>query len=289
VVVPRFLDLLQRRGLKLTVFIVGQDAAQPRNGDVLRSIVQSGHEVGNHSFYHEPWLHLYSEEQVENEITSAEQAIEQAFGVRPIGFRGPGYSLSENVLRTLIRRGYEFDGSTLPTFIGPLARTYYFMTAKNLSAEDRAARKKLFGTLRDGLRPLRPYSLVVDEGRILEIPVTTMPGLRLPIHISYMLYIAMYSKTAALAYFRSAMRLCRMAGIEPSLLLHPLDFIGRGEAPPLDFFPAMQMPASAKAELLDRVFDILTDQFDVVPMGEHARRIGADERARSMDLRWQPS
>src|SRR6266699_2475525 len=59
-VVPRVLRFLGERSLRITFFIVGQDAALARNGRVLRSIAEAGHEVGNHSFHHEPWLHLYS-------------------------------------------------------------------------------------------------------------------------------------------------------------------------------------------------------------------------------------
>ena len=58
-VVPRVLDFLKERGLCITFFIVGQDAALERNRDALAAIVRAGHEVGNHSFAHEPWIHLY--------------------------------------------------------------------------------------------------------------------------------------------------------------------------------------------------------------------------------------
>src|ERR1700722_4764415 len=60
IVVPRVLRMLEEHSLRITFFIVGQDAAFPRNAPVLRSITEAGHEVGNHSFHHEPWLHLYS-------------------------------------------------------------------------------------------------------------------------------------------------------------------------------------------------------------------------------------
>lgn len=286
--VPRFLSFFRRHGLRSTFFVVGLDAAQPRNAAVLSAIAANGHEVGNHSFHHEPWLHLYSEEEVDREIGDAERAIEAATGARPIGFRGPGYSLSESVLRTLIARGYVYDASTLPTFIGPLARTYYFLTA-NLTPEEKARRRKLFGGVRDGLRPLKPYTWRVGTERILEIPVTTMPGLRVPIHLSYILYMARYSRSASLAYFRGALLACRAAGIEPSLLLHPLDLIGCGEAPPLDFFPAMRMPAEVKDRLMNDAFDMLTRHFDVVPMGEHARRILDRRAATRTELRWEAS
>src|SRR5713101_9262126 len=72
IVVPRVLRLLKEKGLTITFFIVGLDADQERNHAVLRSIAEAGHEIGNHSFQHEPWLHLYSQEQLLTEITKAE-------------------------------------------------------------------------------------------------------------------------------------------------------------------------------------------------------------------------
>ena len=92
--VPRVLDFLKAQNLTITFFIVGQDAALERNRELLASIAAAGHEIGNHSFHHEPWLHLYSEQQIEMEIARAEDHIERATGYRPIGFRGPGFMIS---------------------------------------------------------------------------------------------------------------------------------------------------------------------------------------------------
>jgi hypothetical protein len=56
--------------------------------------------------------------------------------------------------------------STLPTWIGPIARAYYFMTARleREEAEDRAA---LFGGVRDALRPIKPYHWQLGETKLL--------------------------------------------------------------------------------------------------------------------------
>jgi peptidoglycan/xylan/chitin deacetylase (PgdA/CDA1 family) len=93
-VVPRVLDVLDRHGLKITFFVVGQDAARPENRAALASIAAAGHEVANHSFHHEPWLHLYTRADLERELDAAESAIREATGERCVGFRGPGYSFS---------------------------------------------------------------------------------------------------------------------------------------------------------------------------------------------------
>ncbi len=112
--------------------------------------------MGNHSFRHEPWLHLFSEEEIENELAATEDRLRDLTGRRPLGFRGPGFSLSPTVIRVLARRGYLYDATTLPTFLGPLARAYYFLSAR-LSGAERTQRKLLFGRVWEGCRPLGPH------------------------------------------------------------------------------------------------------------------------------------
>lgn len=282
IMVPRALDFLEQRGLIITFFIVGQDAAQDKNRRALAAISAAGHEIGNHSFHHESWLHLYTESEIEQEIALAEIHIERVTGKRPIGFRGPGYSFSAAVLRVLARRGYYYDASTFPTYLGPLARAYYFMTAK-LSKEEREKRKALFGGFKDGLQPLKPYRWQADpsltgiaaERMLVEIPVSTMPIFKIPIHFSYILYLAVFSSAIALLYFRIALLLCRWTGTQPSLLLHPLDFLTQDDVPELAFFPGMNLPTSKKLKILGQAIDLLRQQFTILPMGQHAQHVSA--------------
>lgn len=287
-VVPRVLEILARRGLHITFFIVGQDAALEKNRKALGLLAPAGHEIGNHSLRHEPWLHLYGEEELERELSEAEAHIEAATGRRPDGFRGPGFSLSETTLRVLLRRGYRYDASTLPTFLGPLARAYYFMTAK-LEPEERAKRAKLFGSVRDGLRPLRPYRWQLAEGTLLEIPVTTLPFFRVPIHLSYVLYLSVFSPLLARAYFEVALRLCRLVRVEPSILLHPLDFLGAEDVPSLGFFPAMRLSAAEKLERVEHCLERMQALFDVRSLGEHATVAGARPTLRVVEARFRPA
>ncbi|MET0660109.1 MAG: polysaccharide deacetylase family protein [Steroidobacteraceae bacterium] len=271
--IPYVLEVLDRLQLKITFFIVGADAADDRNGAPIRSIVKTGHEVGNHSFEHEPWLHLYTREQLYREIEMADQAIEAASGQKPVGFRGPGFSWCPELLSVLEERGHGFDASTLPTYLGPLARAYYFWTA-NLSKEEREQRKELYGKFSEGLRSVKPYYWELGNGRkLLEIPVTTTPVVKTPFHFSYLVYLARFSEPLMHAYLRTALTACRVTGTEPSFLLHPLDVIGGDQAPELKFFPGMDVSSARKTALLEKVIRTLGKSFDLVPMSFHARRI----------------
>lgn len=271
-VVPRILEFLKARGLTITFFIVGQDAALTKNRAALRAIADAGHEIANHSFKHEPWLHLYAEEEIDQELARAEAAIEEATGVKPAGFRGPGFSISGATLDVLARRGYRYDATSFPNILNPLARLYFFATS-NLSAEERERRKALFGTFSDAFRPVAPYRWKLREGSLTEIPVTTMPLFKVPIHFSYVLYLGGFSQMLARAYFRTALAICRLTGTPPSLLLHPLDFMGREDDAELAFFPGMKMACADKLRLLGETIDILCRDFEVISMRHQAEML----------------
>ena len=270
VVVPRVLQFLKERGLKITFFIVGQDAALEKNREAISSIAAAGHEIGNHSFNHEPWLHLYSKEELIEEFDKTEKALADVTGKRPVGFRGPGYSLSPTVLEVLAERGYEYDCSTLPTYIGPLARAYYFFKSPEMSDEERNKRNKLFGKFSDGFQKLKPFMWKVGCKSLVEIPVTTMPVFKFPIHASYIIYISTFSKTLARVYWRTAIEMCRMTNTQMSLLLHPLDFLSGEDVPELKFFPAMNLPIEKKMEFVGEILEVFADKFEVVNIRKHA-------------------
>ena len=267
---PPLMEALDQLNCKITFFIVGSDAVRDENLDALRMIPGHGHEVGNHTFEHDCWLHLYSRTQLEEELARAEQAIFAATGQRPTGFRGPGFSWSPALLEILEQRGYLYDASTLPTYIAPLARAYFLFTAR-LDAEERKQRQALFGSFRDGFRPVKPYMWQLEGGRrLLEIPVTTLPVLKIPFHLSYLIYLSRYSEGLMLAYLRAAIAACRMAGVQPSFLLHPLDLLGGDQVPQLAFFPGMNLPGRQKVRLFTQVLRTLGEHFTLVPMGTHA-------------------
>ncbi len=270
VVVPRSLEFLKSRDLNITYFIVGQDAALEKNHESLSLISNAGHEIANHSFKHEPWLHLYSKEELDEEFEKTENAIANITDQKLKGFRGPGYSLSPTVLEVLAERNYEYDCSTLPTYIAPLARAYYFFKSPEMSDEEREKRKKLFGKFADGFQSLKPYKWQVGEKELTEIPVTTLPIFKTPIHASYVIYLSTFSKFAARNYWKTALKMCKMSGVQPSLLLHPLDFLSGEDAKELKFFPAMNLPLQEKLEFVSEILEIYAKEFEVVNMQKHA-------------------
>jgi hypothetical protein len=267
--VPHVLNVLDELNLKITFFIVGKDTESEDNRKYLKLITDRGHEVGNHSYHHESWLQTYSYEKIEKEIREAEEAIFNATGQRPTGFRGPGFSWSKDLLKVLESRGYKFDASTLPTYLGPLARMYYFKKS-DLSKEEKKARKELFGKFSEGFRKLKPYKWDLGNGKsITEIPVTTMPVFKLPFHLSYLIYLGNISMPLMKLYLNTAIRMCKITKTPISFLLHPLDLIGGDQITQLVFFPGMSVSSIKKVEIFKNVIRFLQKHYELVDMSKH--------------------
>jgi len=270
---PHVLEMLKKYNLKITFFIVGRDADDERNSDVISEITKYGHEVGNHSYNHEAAFNYYKKDEILEELERTEEVIERTTGAHPIGFRGPGFSRSKLLFEILNERNYLYDASTLPTWIGPLARIYYFRQS-DLTKEEIKTREGLFGSFSDGFKRIKPFIWEFGNNKeLLEIPVSTIPIFRVPFHFSYLHYLAKVSVSAMKSYLQTAISLCKLTNTEPSFLLHPLDLIGGDLIPELNFFPGMELSSAYKAELFDIVMEKMTSSFNLVNMSQQAQEI----------------
>ncbi|MFI5185145.1 MAG: polysaccharide deacetylase family protein [Chitinophagales bacterium] len=282
--VPHILNVLDELDLKITFFIVGKDAESADNRKYLKMITDKGHEVGNHSYHHESWLQTYTYDEIEKEIISAENAISNATGQKPLGFRGPGFSWSKDLLKVLESRGYLYDASTLPTYLGPLARKYYFWKS-SLSKEEKKSRKELFGKFSEGFRKLKPYYWKLEEEKkIVEIPVTTMPIVKLPFHLSYLIYLSNISMGLMNFYLQTALLLCKLTRTPISFLLHPLDIIGGDQIKELSFFPGMNVNSDRKVFVFKKAIKQILKHHQLVNMTEHYEYLAKNSKMKQFSV-----
>lgn len=270
--VPRIVSFFERLELPITIFVVGRDITLPAHEKLIASLSKARHELANHSFDHALDFHRASTTDVSNEIEATEQLIRDISGEAVYGFRGPSFRLSKTILEILMQRGYRYDASTFPTVAGPLARTYFRLHA-NLNKESKAKTNDLFGSISDGTRPLSAYSWVVSGGTIIELPVTTFPLLRLPIHLTYINALADISPLIAQQYFISALTICRARDIAPSLLLHATDFLGADDSMCPRFLPGMRRTSDDKIELLRKLLERYKNDFRVTGLAAFANNL----------------
>ncbi|MFN3890295.1 MAG: polysaccharide deacetylase family protein [Beijerinckiaceae bacterium] len=115
---PKILDILKQKGVKATFYILGYNAsAYPA---LVKRIYDEGHDIGNHSYSHQPLT--ASRERAFTELNATQRALESAAGVRTKLFRPPymtPYSAIEREMETIYvgtELGYVIAGYDIETF-----------------------------------------------------------------------------------------------------------------------------------------------------------------------------
>lgn len=97
------LDILKQYGVRATFFVVGENAE--KNPDLIRRIVEEGHEIGCHTYSH-PKMEEADAEKVKKEILSTEAILAEIGGIRPTFFRPPCGYCGGDVVKTANALGY---------------------------------------------------------------------------------------------------------------------------------------------------------------------------------------
>ncbi|MGW2972496.1 polysaccharide deacetylase family protein [Streptomyces mirabilis] len=134
---PKLLDILKQDDLHATFFVQGQGhiAKYPA---ILRRISDEGHEIGNHTWYHEVLTDI-NENDARQELARTQDAIEKITGTRPILMRPPEGRTNRKVANICRDLG--------------LAQVLWSVTAKDYETTDSAliTKRVLDQTHRDGI------------------------------------------------------------------------------------------------------------------------------------------
>src|SRR5687768_3052087 len=216
--IPRAMEWARSFDIALTFFAVGRDLEREESAAALRAAAARGHEIGNHSLSHHYDLTRRPRAELEREVTLGADAIERLVGERPLGFRAPGYTVSDELFDVLASAGVRYDSSVFPS------PPYYAAKGVAMLASRLRGRKSNAivappHALRAPTRPYRvgrPFSSV--GAGLRELPIQVTPKVRLP-------YIG---TSLVLAGPDGARLLTRTLLREPfvNLELHGFDFLG---------------------------------------------------------------
>lgn len=170
---PRLLAWLDELDVRATLFVVARDLETPGVAESLRAARQKGHEIASHSLSHRYDLTRLPRETIAREVREATIRIADATGARPMGFRAPGYTISDAVFEELVDDGYLYDSSVFP------CPAYY--AAKALAIGLHAARGRTSRSIVDDPRvltaPADPYRIGRPfhrrGGGLVELPIGT--------------------------------------------------------------------------------------------------------------------
>jgi peptidoglycan/xylan/chitin deacetylase (PgdA/CDA1 family) len=92
------LDVLGEQNVRATFFLIGRQVA--RHPELVRRIVDEGHEIGHHTFHHRRPVQVSADELMD-EIEQTDTLLEQITGDRSKLFRPPWGKLTTNKLLKL--------------------------------------------------------------------------------------------------------------------------------------------------------------------------------------------
>jgi peptidoglycan-N-acetylglucosamine deacetylase len=180
VAVPRLRQLAADAGIPLTLFAIGKDLEWPDARDKLRAAHEAGHEIANHSLDHRYDLTRLSYDEIVHQIEGGAGAIHEAVGARPVGFRAPGYTITDQVFAALGDLGVAYDSSVFP------CPAYYAAKAAAITGIALRGRtsQSIIDTPRVLTAPTRPYRVGrpywTRGGGLVELPIQVTRGARLP-------------------------------------------------------------------------------------------------------------
>lgn len=186
--VPRFAELFAELDITATFFVVGGDVdpeidTPARRGARARTaqLALAGHEIANHSYSHLYDLARCPAAVVGAEIGRAHEVLAEVAGAAPRGFRAPGYDMSAAMQDELIRLGYLYDSSLLPS------PPYYLAKAAVMAGMHLVGRPSgaVMTNPRALLAPANPYRPAIGaphrrgEAPLVELPIAVTPRLRI--------------------------------------------------------------------------------------------------------------
>lgn len=108
----RVLRFLEKHSIPATFFVPGFTA--DRYPDIVREIAHRGHELANHGYYHENPTEFIGDRDKERAILRrANETLEKLCGVRPMGYRSPGWDLNTYTPEILLKEGMLYDSSLM--------------------------------------------------------------------------------------------------------------------------------------------------------------------------------
>lgn len=253
--------------LPLTLFAIGENLARAEAAAKLREMASRGHEIGNHSLSHRYDLTRLDREAMRAEVEGGALRIEEATGTRPVGFRAPGYTVSDELFSVLEGAGVRYDSSVFP------CPAYW--SAKTAAIGLIAARGRRSHSVVDTpmvLRaPTRPYRVGrpywKPGGGMLELPIQVTRGARLPF----------IGTSVTLAGPTGARLLAKMCVGEPlvNLELHGIDVLDHqdGLEALLPHQPDVRVAHARKLEALSAAIGVFRDAgYGLVRLEEAAGR-----------------
>jgi peptidoglycan-N-acetylglucosamine deacetylase len=264
--------------IKTTLFLVGNDFLHQPNHSSIRSIMEEGHELANHSMTHPQGFRWLNKNVKEKEINDMGEICKKVTGVSPIGFRSPGWNIDNGTLPILLDLGYTYDSSIFPTSLMPLMKLAHWVS---MSRQEKPNRTTM-GMWRYMAAPITPYNTSQNsfankgEGGLIEFPVSVTPILHIPFFATLLLFIGN-------KFYEAFYQSIRLFNLPVHFQMHLSDFVDyslpelRNQMPSPHrgtYVPqAIGTPLKRKLDVFRRMMDLMVDDYDFMTLKEWSGKI----------------
>jgi peptidoglycan-N-acetylglucosamine deacetylase len=181
VAVDRLSKLAGDLGIPLTLFVIGSDLARPEAAEKVRAASRAGFEIANHTLDHRYDLVRLGRDEIRRQIEEGAGAIERTTGMAPVGFRAPGYTITDEVFDVLDELDVSYDSSVFPCPAYWAAKTaaITLIALRGRTSRSIVDRPTVLAAPTSAYAVGRPYWRR-GRGAVVELPIQVTPGLRLP-------------------------------------------------------------------------------------------------------------
>lgn len=273
----KFSRFLEPYSIKATLFMVGNDFLHDKNHHIIRAMAEEGHEIANHTVSHAQGFRQLSPAEKEAEIAGMETLCEQITGQRPVGFRSPGWNISDDALPILQKRGYIYDSSVHPTSLMPLLKFLHWYTMRSRKGGELTT----MGHLKYMTAPIVPYRTnqqsLAKKGSsgIIEFPVTVVPIVRIPFFATFLL-------ATGIKFFGYSYQLLKAFNYPIQFQFHVSDFVDYNHPDLVDQVPkthdrvyipqALQTPLAKKLLLFRQAIDMIAQDYSFMTLKQWAKQ-----------------
>ncbi len=285
--VRRMLEFFDEQDIDATLFVIGRDTSVPVHRELLKEAFERGHEIGNHTYSHHYDLNDRPTSELQSEVARAEGAIASVTGRRPVGFRAPGYNITQELLDVCRSRDYAYDSSIFASPPYYLAKSA-IMWWKRLKGQPSRSAQTDPSNLMAPITPYRPGRETIwqradaddeagnggDDG-LWEIPICLVPGVRIPV-IGTSLHL-LGDRGFDAVYPALRRRHTRILNLE----FHAIDFIDASDLPETpgpddrqadrrlaNYQPDVSIPWPVKRRRYNYVVNRLQETYDFCSMGD---------------------
>ncbi len=246
--IKRILKLFDEFDIKATFFVVARDLESRDKVQILRQVAAAGHEIASHGAAH---LYVNSLDAAgrRDEIISSKKLIGDLLGLNVSGFKSAGFASYGCMAQDVEAAGYLYDSSVFGTSLAFLMEFFSGLSYPK------------WGMARAPNSPYHPSRTDIfrkGDSPVVEMPVTAMPWLRLPMHFSY-------AMLGGSAYSNVTTRALKASGVQfVNYLFHPLDMVDTESVHITEKVRGLNITAARKLSLARKILSSLKDRYEVM-------------------------